>query len=186
MAGASSGSRPVFPWISAFTSPMLGPPGASSADRKAEVSEEKPWLNAQEPLLSPWSGNLYRQGVRDPGEQKRKDGWKGKLAGTSRDYGCRKGQKAVLSPWPLNLGKLYFDSTEQCWHAPGGRVELLKIQSLNLKGSTGSFCSPLCNKRHSNIFWSQRAHLTDADQLVLCFRMKTYCRLLAYNSVLNT
>lgn len=72
MAGTSSGSRPFFPWISAFTSPTPGPPGASSADRKAEVSEEKPWLNAQEPLLSPWSGNLYRQGVRDPGEGKRK------------------------------------------------------------------------------------------------------------------
>lgn len=73
MAGASSWSRAFFPWMSAFTSPTPGPPGASSADRKAEVSEEKPWLNAQEPPLSPWSGNLYRHGVRDPGEQTKKE-----------------------------------------------------------------------------------------------------------------
>lgn len=72
--GASSDSRAVFPWGSAFTSTMPGPPGASSVDRKAEVSEEKPWLSAQEPLLSPWSGNLYRQGVRDPAEGKMRDG----------------------------------------------------------------------------------------------------------------
>lgn len=65
MAGASSGSRILFLWPSLFISP-LGPPGASSVERRAEGSEEKPWLNAQEPLLRPWSGNLYKQEVRDP------------------------------------------------------------------------------------------------------------------------
>lgn len=65
MAGASSGSRILFLWLSLFIS-LLGPPGASSVERRAEGSEEKPWLNAQEPLLRPWSGNLYKQEVRDP------------------------------------------------------------------------------------------------------------------------
>lgn len=80
MVGASSGSRTLFRWASAFTSPMLGPPGASSVERKAEGSEEKPWLNAQEPLLKPWSGNLYKQGVRDPAERERERGQRKKIS----------------------------------------------------------------------------------------------------------
>lgn len=53
IAGASSGSPMLFLWASVFISPTPGPPGASSVVRKAEGSEEKPWLNAQEPLLRP-------------------------------------------------------------------------------------------------------------------------------------
>jgi len=52
MAGVSSWSRTLFLWASFLTSP-LGPPGASSAERRAEGSEEKPWPMAHELLLNP-------------------------------------------------------------------------------------------------------------------------------------
>ena len=86
MAGASSGSRMLFLWVSVFISPIVGPPGASSVKRRAEGSEEKPWLNAQELLLRPGSGNLYKQEVRDPGDRERWGvGWELVGSGDTRE-----------------------------------------------------------------------------------------------------
>lgn len=68
IAGTSSCSRMVFLWMSIFISPTPWPPVVSSVERMAGGSVEKPWLKAHEPLLSPWSGNLYKQGVSDPRE----------------------------------------------------------------------------------------------------------------------
>lgn len=52
IGGASSCSRIPFRCASPFTSPP-GPPETSSAERSVDGSEEKPWLKAQELLLSP-------------------------------------------------------------------------------------------------------------------------------------
>ena len=121
MVGASSGSRTLFLWASVFTSPTLGPPGASSVERKAEGSEEKLWPNAQEPLLKPWSGNLYKQGVRDPaerekgGEQRRKAQRKiswSESQGSQTVRGVLRASADIIPTWPTE--SLYFDSAKKC------------------------------------------------------------------------
>lgn len=156
IAGASSGSRTLFLWVSVFISMTAGPPGASSVERKAEGSEEKPWLNAEEPLPRPWSGNLYKQGVRDPGEKDRKKGWGrdrerpwerkiGLWESKGKPSGC---QRVLKAAWPLSplvcqqsvsqqWGKFWHSSdTLNCWEK---KQQELSSSFLSLKRGYHTF-----------------------------------------------
>lgn len=153
MVGASSGSRTLFLWASVFTSPTPGPPGASSVERKAEGSEEKLWPNAQEPLLKPWSGNLYKQGVRDPaerekgGEQRRKAQRKiswSESQGSQTVRGVLRASADIIPTWPTE--SLYFDSAKKCLTCSPRLNELLRIKTLwNLRAIVFCYSAMISN-----------------------------------------